>query len=1174
MRPSRRPTSTLQLSLLFIAVLLEIAVNFFANDDASPLAAAIREVAGPALIVLLVVLIVGNGVVLWWEAPRSPRPVWQADRSPYPGLSAFTEQDASVFFGREEQATDLVRRLHELGLDGSDRFVCVTGASGSGKSSLVHAGVVPRLRRRRWHVLPSVAPAGEPLGGLADLAVTLGAADRGGALREVRARPDSLARSLAAWRARTGHRHKRVLLVVDQLEELVTLSSTLEQAMFLERVAAALHADRRLWVVATLRVEFLADLLAGPQPELFASPVALGVIRPEDLVAVVEQPARLAGMRFEDGLVEQIVADTATPDALPLLAYLLQELYLAAGSGRVATHEAYQNLGGVSGALGRQADDVMADLRRDSSTDDVLATLLQLVAMEGAEPTRRRLPLRELSDDQRRIVAGFTDARLLTTDVVDGEPYVQVAHEALFRQWAPLRQQVQARAEQLRRRTELERWAADWEHAGRSADYLLTGERLALAGQWLEAMASAGQDSPTARALVNASRSRDTAFLHRVSETIGQFALGNVDRYPELAVLLTSAALRQCPPTPIARRALMAALAFSHTEAVLTGHTDAVRGVAWSPDGAHLATGSRDGTARIWHTETGTVVRVLRGHTGMVEAVDWSPDAARLATASRDGTIRIWDAATGDTVAALSCGDIARGVAWSPDGAQLAGSSRDRTVRVWNSASWQLDTQLVGHDGDVWGLQFSPDSRRLASASHDRSVLVWNLDTGRPQQRLAGHADFVEAVAWSPGGTRLATGSGDHTVRIWDVSTGETRYVIGGHGSPIWSLAWSPDERTLVFASGDGSIRVWDVRRLREVAELRGHTQVAWAVALSPDGRRVISGSGDRTARVWTLQPRGAEHRLLAGHEGPVTALALDQTARIVTGGADGTVRRWQPDGTAAVTTWPEPVVALACSPTADVLAVALRDGSIHLVDADGDVHLDSEAEAESLAWSPDGSRLAAGCKDNSIRIWDIHTRSSASVLRGHADWVGTLAWSPSGRYLASGSDDRTIRIWDIEHPGNSTVHSGHQNYVDGLSWAPDERRLATCSADWTIRIWDLTSTKQPHVLTGHEKRVHAVAWSPDSQRLASCSDDRTVRVWDVDDQQGEVIGVHRDGVTSLAWLPDGRQIITGSADGTARVWADHADLDDLTALARTRVFRGLTDDERRAHLLPVDADS
>lgn len=449
---------------------------------------------------------------------------------------------------------------------------------------------------------------------------------------------------------------------------------------------------------------------------------------------MVERPGALVGLAFAPGVVEAIVNDAGTDDALPLLAYLLQELYFASGPGGTVTEEPYRSHGGVAGALARQADHTVAELGSgDDGIDFVLRVLLRFVTVQGQEVARRRVPLAKLSAQERRVVDAFVEARLLMSDVGTGhqEPYAQVTHEALFRQWAPLRQEVEARAEQLRQRAELERWAEDWERSERGADYLLTGERLALAQRWLRALQESGQASEAAQSLVESSQRRDLAFLRRVSDSIGQYALGAVEQQPEQSLLLTLAALGECALTPTARRGLLTALAFSHLRTQLDGHTDTVRHIAWSSNGLLLATASRDGTARVFVAWSGRSVRVLPSEGVMVEGVAWSPDSARIASVGRDCVVRIWDAASGEPLRLLTgASDIGRQVAWSPDGRWIAGSSRDQTVRVWNAETGDLIHELHGHRGDVWGLAWAPDSARLASASHDQAALVWDLAAG------------------------------------------------------------------------------------------------------------------------------------------------------------------------------------------------------------------------------------------------------------------------------------------------------------------------------------------------------------------------------------------------------------------------------------------------------------
>ncbi|MEV0779108.1 AAA family ATPase [Streptomyces sp. NPDC050428] len=1170
----------LQIMLVLVASLLGIVTNYATNVDEAPwLLRVIQQASVPAIGLLVIAMVVGQIVVYRLENPSVPEVDWPRDRMPYPGLDAFDEEEATVFFGREALAAELTRKLHTSSERSADRFLVVVGASGSGKSSLVRAGVMPRLRKRRWTLLPVVSPGPNPLAALAS-AIAVGGGGQEAVsvvLRRLRQDPGALRAELT--RLRVG-RFRRVLLVIDQFEEVLTLAGERERDQFIDALRACTEQESGIRVLVTLRVDFLGRILATSHADAFQHPVTVGSLARGQFAQVVELPGALVNLSFSPGVVDMIVDEAGADDALPLLAYLLQELYLASGPGETVTEELYRSLGGVAGALARQADHTVAELGTDAGIDDVLRVLLRFVTVQGQEVARKRVLLSDLTDRERHVVDAFVDARLLVSDVhrdaVSGQqPSAHVAHEALFRQWAPLRQEVESRIEQLRERTELERWAEDWEHSGRSEDYLLTGERLALAQRWLTSLEESSQASERARTLVRTSQRRDLAFLRRVSDSIGQYALGSAESHPERSILLALAALGECAPTPSARRGLMTALAVSHLRTRLDGHTDTVRHIAWSPDGHKLATASRDGSARIFDARSGRSMLVLPSDSTMVESVTWSPDSIHVATAGRESVVRVWNAVTGEPVRLLTgATDIVRQVAWSPDGRHVAATSKDCVVRVWETGTGTCTHELRGHRDDVWGVAWSPDSGSLASASHDQTAIVWDLTTGTAATSLTGHTDFVEGIAWSPDGRSVATGSGDHTARIWDPRTGQLRLLLRGHTDYVWNLAWSPDGRMLASASSDRTVRVVSTEDANELAVLRGHADTVWGVTWSPSGTQLATSSTDGTAVVWDLRPRGAEAVAAHGHRGRVNQAVWSADGRLAaTAGDDGTVRRWRAaDGvsTGEPVRLADRVWGVAWSPVDNRLALSTNDGVLRIVDEAGSTLFEERGEViEACAWSPDGRRVATGGHDGAVRVREADSGTELTALTGHQDWVGRIAWSASGRFLASTSDDRTCRLWDITESRQLTVLRGHDNYVDDVTWAPDERRVATASGDWTAAVWDVSTGRRVDVLKGHEGRVRGVAWSPDGQFIATCSDDRTVRIWSgTTFEEVMIAGVHQDTVTSVAWSPDSARLLTASYDGTARIWSARPDFDRLEAHARGRVFRTLSEDERHRHML------
>ncbi|MGH3826805.1 MAG: TIR domain-containing protein, partial [Pseudonocardiaceae bacterium] len=687
---------------------------------------------------------------------------WSDDRSPFPGLRPFDSDRHRVFFGRAQEVKHLAELLRSAA---GGSALLVVGPSGCGKSSLVRAGLLPVMAGEPgWRVVAPMLPGVDPVGALVRvLAVAARRIGLDWTVEQVSHQLHQRGLSGVADEvllAGPGGPHQRLLLVVDQVEELLTQSSQAERDRFVELLGPALGGP--VHVVGTLRPEFLDPLLG--HAGLASVSRSMYPVRPllrEALRAVIEKPAELAGITLDEGLAERLVADTDSGEALPRLAFTLAQLADGVGRGGQLSGTRYEQIGGVRGALTRQADAALAGATAATGRrrEEVIAGLLRLVTVDDqGRPTRWRVPRDELPELVTRELDVFVGRRLVITDTDNGRVVVGVAHEAFLSAWTPLTQAIEENASALRAHRAVEQAATEWDNEGRPSARLWEHGQLAAADLFTDragvssrareflsasirrdrlrrrsavtilsvllilALAAAGFAFTQQRA---ATQQRDIAVSRQVAEEV----LALHDTNPGLAAQLALAAY-QLAPTMEARDSLFS-LSAQRYATRLTGHTSAVYSVAFSSDRKTLATASGDTTVRLWGVSDPhhpSLLGALAGHTYSVRSVAFSPDGRILATASGDKTVRLWDVSdprhaqplgilTGHT-------DTVSSVAFSPDGRILATASGDKTVRLWDVSdprqAYPLGT-LTGHADGVRSVAFSPDGRILASASNDRT---------------------------------------------------------------------------------------------------------------------------------------------------------------------------------------------------------------------------------------------------------------------------------------------------------------------------------------------------------------------------------------------------------------------------------------------------------------------
>ncbi|MEG4207737.1 CHAT domain-containing protein [Microcoleus sp. Pol7_A1] len=1079
--------------------------------------------------------------------------------NPYQGLSAFKEEDAYFFFGQENFVTKLVEVTNKQPL------VAVVGPSGSGKSSVVYAGLIPQLRKAGNWLIESFRPGKNPFFPLASALVRQLEPEAGETqqLREAVALAGDLQNgkiTLQQVVSRILERNpgKRLLLVADQFEELYTLCQVKEeQERFADALLTAI-AQENITLVFTLRADFYGYVLSyRPFRDALQeyTPQLLSSMKREELQAAIELPAQKLEVELEPQLTQRILDDVGEePGNLPLLEFALTRLW-EKQINRELTHQAYEEIGGVKKAIANHAEQIYQQLS-EIEKKQAQRIFVQLVRPgEGTEDTRRVATRAEVGEDNWNLVsylAGY-QARLVVTGRQEQEDTVEVVHEALIREWGTLREWMNANRQFRTWQERLKVALREWKNNNHDAGGLLRGALLTVAEDWLRKRAD--QMTQEERDFIQVSV-KETDRERQQRERGRRLQIIGLSGFSSVAMMLAGFAIyqlqqaqrQQVEQLAATSKALLAAnqpvealvnaiaavglgkstfvqfpqfldnsardnlldAIFVNREFNRLQYKSEVNSIAISPNGKRIVSGSWDKTIRLWDATTGQPLgRPLKGHEAGVTSVAISPNGKLIVSGSWDKTIRLWDATTGQPLGKPleGHGESISSVAFSPDGKRIASGSWDKTIRLWDTNTGQPIAQpLRGHKDGVTSVAFSRDGKRIVSGSSDKTIRLWNA-TGQPiAQPLTKHQETVDSVAFSPDGKRIVSGSGDNTIRLWDVTTGQSiGQPITGHQEAVYSVAFSLDGKQIVSGSLDKTIRLWDARGQPIGQPLTGHQEAVYSVAFSPDGKQIVSGSLDKTIRLWYV----TMNQIVGESKELVNSVAFSSNSKgVASGHQDGTIRLWD------VTTG-QPLGK----------------------------RLTGHQEAVwSVAFSPDGKRIVSGSEDKTIRLWDATTgQPLGKPLTGHQTAVLSVAFSPDGKRVVSGSEDNTIRLWNVTtgQPIGQPL-KGHQEAVWSVTFSPDGKHVVSGSDDKTIRLWDVT-TGQPigKPLKEHLSEVYSVAFSPDGKRVASGGSDKTIHLWDVTSGQpiGQPLKGHQGTITSLAFSSNGKWIMSGSRDKTIRLW-------------------------------------
>ncbi len=1069
---------------------------------------------------------------------------------PYRGLAAFQPEDADRFFGRTELVEELVDRLDH------DRVLSVIGPSGSGKSSLVRAGLIPAMRTGaapasdRWAVAlftPRADPMTELSYQLSRLAETAVAADGVG----VNPAPVQGSAVMRRLTDSICHATDGLLIVIDQFEELFTLSPRGEQELFIDALSAiADPAGSGVRLVMAIRADFYGVCATFPwlARRVPSNQVLVGPMSRPDLRKAIDQPALGAGLRLDEGLVDVVLDDAGTEAAtLPLVSLAMAETWRRR-EGDTLTLAGYRDAGGVAGAISRSADSLFETALTPDEQEACRRLMLRLVTPgEGASDTRRRVEMRELQRDPDpgvlKVAADLTDARLLTVD----RDSLEITHEALLQGWPRLRRWIDEARDDLRSRQRIGRAAAEWRAQDRDPDLLYRGTPLQASMEWAKEHGEVLE--PQDEEFLTASRDAFLRAKARSDESAHRSRRLRRGAAAALAVLAAAALVAS-------------AIAFTALREARGRYVQA------------LATQSRG----LADTDPRTAIAIAAEAS---ERGDTAPVDARVAMV--DGSRALADTSFLPSGPPVSVGDAST-VVVAQDGSFIVTGNRDGSISTWSAIGLNLASDVPGHSQAIEEMDITPDSRWLITGGDDGKILVWDLadPSQLPAPTTLGETDsIVWSVAVSPDGTTAASAQEDGTIRLWDLQTREQIEPVPADTGDAITVAFSPDGRLLLAGNGRGEVTGWsmDDRRVA-IPTFRAHRSGVWEIEFDAQGSRFATASDDGRVRIWDTSSQELEAEPFSSSADDVRGVLMDG-GDVLAGDEDGRILDAPIDGSRQ----PED------SPPrhAQIVDAALGAGTLATLGTDQRIQIwtrgdepmaqvieDRTGGAFALASSPDGTRLAIGDGEGEVRIVSTAGDQGPVPIRLHDGIVWDLAFSGDGTRVASIGEDGHVEVIDAATGEPLASPSDVGGAIDAVLWADDQ--LLTGGEDGVVRIWQeggLVGQLEPHPggvtamalsrdgvlavagnvglvqlwnlddrerqgepLAAGDDKIWELDWSPDGERLAAASDDGTVSLWEVGSRTAVgSLTPHPKGALAVAFLSDGVTIATTSRDGSVRLW-------------------------------------